>query len=96
MQLQGKTPHLVDRLDRDPCMQGLVVCLPLPSHLYGQTVMQRIAPKDVDRCHPCKLRCLASRSARRRPRTSRAVMTHPEPPRGAPGHGGGGDRRVAL
>jgi methylenetetrahydrofolate dehydrogenase (NADP+)/methenyltetrahydrofolate cyclohydrolase len=44
---------LVDRLNADPRIHGILVQLPLPRHVSAQRVLQRIAPaKDVDGFHP--------------------------------------------
>jgi methylenetetrahydrofolate dehydrogenase (NADP+)/methenyltetrahydrofolate cyclohydrolase len=44
---------LVDRLNADPRIHGILVQLPLPRQVSSQRVLQRIAPgKDVDGFHP--------------------------------------------
>lgn len=44
---------LVDRLNADPSVDGILVQLPLPKHLDEQAVVERIAPnKDVDGLTP--------------------------------------------
>jgi methylenetetrahydrofolate dehydrogenase (NADP+)/methenyltetrahydrofolate cyclohydrolase len=44
---------LVDRLNADPRIHGILVQLPLPRQVAAQRVLQRIAPgKDVDGFHP--------------------------------------------
>lgn len=44
---------LIDRLNADPEVDGILVQLPLPGHLEERTVIGRIAPaKDVDCFHP--------------------------------------------
>ena len=44
---------LVDRLNADPRIHGILVQLPLPRQIAAQRVLQRIAPgKDVDGFHP--------------------------------------------
>jgi methylenetetrahydrofolate dehydrogenase (NADP+)/methenyltetrahydrofolate cyclohydrolase len=43
----------VDRLNADPRIHGFLVQLPLPSHVNGERVLNRIDPrKDVDGFHP--------------------------------------------
>ena len=43
---------LIDRLNRDPAVDGILVQLPLPAHLDEQKVISTIAPdKDVDGFH---------------------------------------------
>ena len=44
---------LVDRLNADPSVNGVLVQLPLPAHIAAERVLERIAPeKDVDGFHP--------------------------------------------
>jgi methylenetetrahydrofolate dehydrogenase (NADP+)/methenyltetrahydrofolate cyclohydrolase len=44
---------LVDRLNADPAVHGILVQMPLPSQIDPQTVLRRIDPaKDVDGFHP--------------------------------------------
>ncbi len=44
---------LVDRLNHDPAVDGILVQLPLPSHIDADKVITRIDPdKDVDGFHP--------------------------------------------
>jgi methylenetetrahydrofolate dehydrogenase (NADP+)/methenyltetrahydrofolate cyclohydrolase len=43
----------IDRLNRDPLVDGILVQLPLPGHLDGQMMIDAINPaKDVDGFHP--------------------------------------------
>jgi methylenetetrahydrofolate dehydrogenase (NADP+)/methenyltetrahydrofolate cyclohydrolase len=45
--------ELVDRLNADPTVDGILVQLPLPKHVDEQAVLTRIDPdKDVDGFHP--------------------------------------------
>jgi len=47
---------LVDRLNEDPAVNGVLVQLPLPDHIDEATVLERIRPeKDVDGFHPINL-----------------------------------------
>ncbi|NLY74710.1 MAG: bifunctional methylenetetrahydrofolate dehydrogenase/methenyltetrahydrofolate cyclohydrolase FolD [Firmicutes bacterium] len=44
---------LIDRLNRDPKIHGILVQLPLPGNLNEQLILDRISPaKDVDGFHP--------------------------------------------
>jgi methylenetetrahydrofolate dehydrogenase (NADP+)/methenyltetrahydrofolate cyclohydrolase len=44
---------VVDRLNADPKIHGILVQLPLPPHIGAQRVLERVAPaKDVDGFHP--------------------------------------------
>jgi methylenetetrahydrofolate dehydrogenase (NADP+)/methenyltetrahydrofolate cyclohydrolase len=50
---QAGLEGLVDRLNQDPAVDGILVQSPLPGHLDERAVFQRIAPeKDVDGFHP--------------------------------------------
>ncbi len=51
---------LIDRLNRDPEVDGILVQLPLPAHLDTDTVIASLDPlKDVDGLHPVNLGRLA-------------------------------------
>jgi methylenetetrahydrofolate dehydrogenase (NADP+)/methenyltetrahydrofolate cyclohydrolase len=44
---------LIDRLNNDPSVHGLLVQLPLPNHLVSKTILHTVSPnKDVDGFHP--------------------------------------------
>ena len=44
---------LIDRLNNDPLVHGILVQLPLPSHLDSKTILHTVSPnKDVDGFHP--------------------------------------------
>lgn len=48
--------HLIQRLNQDSSIHGILVQLPLPNHLDTQTIIQHIAPeKDVDGLHPTNM-----------------------------------------
>ena len=50
---QAELEALVDRLNNDPAVDGILVQLPLPGHLDEQAVVERISPaKDVDGLTP--------------------------------------------
>jgi methylenetetrahydrofolate dehydrogenase (NADP+)/methenyltetrahydrofolate cyclohydrolase len=50
---EGDLLALVDSLNADDAIDGLLVQLPLPAHLSGRRVLDRILPgKDVDGFHP--------------------------------------------
>jgi methylenetetrahydrofolate dehydrogenase (NADP+)/methenyltetrahydrofolate cyclohydrolase len=52
---------LVDQLNADPAVDGILVQLPLPAHLDAQEVLLRIDPdKDVDGFHPVNAGRLAT------------------------------------
>ncbi len=49
---EGEVLQLIDTLNNDPAIHGILVQLPLPGHLDEQTVTQAISPgKDVDGFH---------------------------------------------
>ncbi|HUW50387.1 MAG TPA: bifunctional methylenetetrahydrofolate dehydrogenase/methenyltetrahydrofolate cyclohydrolase FolD [Sulfuricella sp.] len=67
---------LIDRLNEDPEIDGILVQLPLPKHIESETVIERIHPdKDVDGFHPYNIGRLALRLPTLRPCTPRGVMT---------------------
>jgi len=58
---QGELIALVDQLNDDPTVDGILVQLPLPAHLDAQEVLLRIDPgKDVDGFHPVNAGRLAT------------------------------------
>ncbi len=67
---------LIDRLNDDPAVDGILVQLPLPAHIDPNTVIERIRPdKDVDGFHPYNLGRLAQARPTLRPCTPYGV-TH--------------------
>jgi len=71
---EGLLAH-IDRLNRDPAVNGILVQLPLPEHIDTETVIERIDPdKDVDGFHPYNIGRLAVRLPRLQPCTPRGVM----------------------
>jgi len=66
---------LIDRLNADPAVDGILVQLPLPKHIDAEAVIERIHPdKDVDGFHPYNVGRLALRMPILRPCTPRGVM----------------------
>ncbi|MEN3203035.1 MAG: bifunctional methylenetetrahydrofolate dehydrogenase/methenyltetrahydrofolate cyclohydrolase FolD [Atribacterota bacterium] len=52
----AKLVELIDSLNANPEVHGILVQLPLPPHVEEREVLYRIAPeKDVDGFHPCNL-----------------------------------------
>jgi methylenetetrahydrofolate dehydrogenase (NADP+)/methenyltetrahydrofolate cyclohydrolase len=50
---QADLDALIDRLNADPEVHGILVQMPLPEHLDAESVIERISPaKDVDGFHP--------------------------------------------
>lgn len=67
---------LVDELNADPTVDGILVQLPLPEHLDARPILERIRPdKDVDGFHPYNLGRLAQRLPVLRPCTPKGIMT---------------------
>jgi len=66
---------LIDRLNADPDVDGILIQLPLPPQIDQTTVIERISPtKDVDGFHPYNIGRLAQRMPRLRPCTPRGVI----------------------
>jgi methylenetetrahydrofolate dehydrogenase (NADP+)/methenyltetrahydrofolate cyclohydrolase len=67
---------LIDELNQDPQIHGILVQLPLPAHINADAIVNRIDPrKDVDGFHPENIGRLALRQRGLRPCTSKGVMT---------------------
>jgi len=68
--------QLIDDLNNDPTVDGILVQLPLPEHIDEETVIERIDPnKDVDGFHPYNVGRLALRLPTLRPCTPYGIMT---------------------
>ncbi|GAB4299288.1 MAG: bifunctional methylenetetrahydrofolate dehydrogenase/methenyltetrahydrofolate cyclohydrolase FolD [Thiohalomonadaceae bacterium] len=66
---------LIDELNGDASVDGILVQLPLPAHIDAEKVIERIHPdKDVDGFHPYNIGRLALRMPVLRPCTPRGVM----------------------
>ncbi len=67
---------LIEQLNADPLVDGILVQLPLPKHLDSDKLLERIDPaKDVDGFHPFNFGRLAQRRPLLRPCTPSGVMT---------------------
>ncbi len=67
---------LIDSLNTDPEIDGILVQLPLPAGLHSDKILERIIPeKDVDGFHPYNLGRLAQRLPALRPCTPKGIMT---------------------
>ncbi len=67
---------LIDRLNADPTVHGILVQLPLPAHFDTTTLINRIDPdKDVDGFHAANVGRLALRQPGLRPCTPRGILT---------------------
>jgi len=73
---QAELLALVDQLNHDPEIHGILVQLPLPSHISADTVIERISPyKDVDGFHPYNVGRLALKMPLLRSCTPKGIMT---------------------
>lgn len=73
---QEELLNLVNRLNADPEVDGILVQLPLPEHIDSQVILETILPnKDVDGFHPYNVGRLAVKMPLMRPCTPKGVMT---------------------
>ena len=73
---QAELLAIVDQVNADPEIDGILVQLPLPAHMDADAVIERIDPKkDVDGFHPYNIGRLALKMPLLRPCTPRGVMT---------------------
>jgi len=73
---QSELLQLIDDLNNDPTVDGILVQLPLPDHIDDETVIERIRPdKDVDGFHPYNVGRLVLRLPALRPCTPFGIMT---------------------
>ncbi|MDX5630192.1 MULTISPECIES: bifunctional methylenetetrahydrofolate dehydrogenase/methenyltetrahydrofolate cyclohydrolase FolD [unclassified Brenneria] len=67
---------LIDRLNADKTIDGILVQLPLPEGIDNTKVIERISPdKDVDGFHPYNVGRLCQRAPRLRACTPRGIVT---------------------
>lgn len=67
---------LIDRLNGDAAVDGILVQIPLPQHIDAEAVLNSISPdKDADGFHPDNMGRLAIGAPRFRPCTPRGIMT---------------------
>lgn len=72
---QGELEALIDELNADNTVDGILVQLPLPDGLQADRILERIAPdKDVDGFHPFNVGRLAQRIPLLRPCTPAGVI----------------------
>ena len=72
---QSDLLSLIDQLNQDPTVDGILVQAPLPGHIDAETVIERIQPgKDVDGFHPYNVGRLAVRNPLLRSCTPYGVM----------------------
>ena len=73
---QQQLLDLIDTLNDDAEIDGILVQLPLPGHIDPETIVERIHPdKDVDGFHPYNVGRLALRIPQLRPCTPRGIIT---------------------
>ena len=67
---------LIDKLNADDTVHGIIVQLPVPKHINPEAIIERISPnKDVDGFHPYNVGRLATGSPQLAPCTPHGVMT---------------------
>ena len=72
---QQALTDLIDRLNQDPAVDGILLQLPLPAHLDASLLLERIRPdKDVDGFHPYNVGRLAQRIPLLRPCTPKGII----------------------
>ncbi|MDO9623881.1 MAG: bifunctional methylenetetrahydrofolate dehydrogenase/methenyltetrahydrofolate cyclohydrolase FolD [Pseudomonas sp.] len=73
---QAELLALIERLNDDPSIDGILVQLPLPENLDASLLLEHIRPdKDVDGFHPYNIGRLAQRMPLLRPCTPKGIMT---------------------
>ena len=73
---QEKLLSIIDKLNADDSIDGILVQFPVPDHIDTETVIERIRPdKDVDGFHPYNVGRLVTRMPVLRSCTPRGVMT---------------------
>lgn len=72
---QQELEQLIHTLNQDPSVHGILLQLPLPSHLNAVALLDQIVPhKDVDGFHPYNLGRLAQRRPSLRPCTPYGII----------------------
>lgn len=73
---EGELLSLIDKLNEDEKIDGILVQLPLPAHINSTLVLERILPnKDVDGFHPYNVGRLCQRIPKLRSCTPKGIMT---------------------
>lgn len=66
---------IIDELNNDANVDGILIQLPLPTHISTPKIIEAVAPeKDVDGFHPYNVGCLATRQPRLRPCTPYGII----------------------
>lgn len=72
---ENKLIHLIETLNQDKQIDGILLQLPLPAHIDAERVLESITPtKDVDGFHAYNLGRLAQRRPKLRPCTPFGIM----------------------
>ena len=72
---QDELLSLVDKLNKDPAVHGILVQLPLPKHIDAERIISAVSPeKDVDGFHPMNAGMLSVGKQAPRPCTPFGVM----------------------
>lgn len=72
---QDELLQLIDNLNQDPTIDGILIQLPLPAHIDSSQIIDRISPhKDVDGFHPYNVGRLCQRVPTLRACTPYGVM----------------------
>ena len=73
---EAELMELIDKLNQDDEIDGILVQLPLPAGIDNVKVLERITPdKDVDGFHPYNVGRLCQRAPTLRPCTPRGIVT---------------------
>jgi len=73
---QQELEELIEKLNNDTAVDGILVQLPLPAGLDATPILERIRPdKDVDGFHPFNVGRLSQRIPALRPCTPKGIMT---------------------
>lgn len=73
---QEQLLEIIDQLNADPEIDGILVQLPLPEHIDPNVVLDQIHPdKDVDGFHPYNVGCLSQKRPFLRPCTPYGIIT---------------------
>ncbi|SDX12749.1 methenyltetrahydrofolate cyclohydrolase /5,10-methylenetetrahydrofolate dehydrogenase (NADP+) [Marinobacter mobilis] len=73
---QAALESLIDELNENPSVDGILVQLPLPEHLDADPILVKIRPdKDVDGFHPFNIGRLVQRRPELRPCTPAGIIT---------------------
>lgn len=66
---------IIEQLNNNPAIDGILVQLPLPAHLDAEPILEKIRPdKDVDGFHPFNIGRLAQRNPLLRPCTPKGII----------------------